>query len=92
MAEAWSVEVRVVRVVQAGWPCRRCSMSLLREGSMRRQTWHILGWPGVRLVRWSFWRLGACSVRAAAAARFMPTVSSRQLRLQQGWHEAPQKL
>ena len=68
MAEAWSVEVRVVRVVQAGWPCRRCSMSLLREGSMRRQTWHILGWPGVRLVRWSFWRLGACPVRAAAAA------------------------
>ena len=58
MAEAWSVEVRVVRVVQAGWPCRRCSMSLLRDGNMRRQTWHILGWPGVRLATMELLALG----------------------------------
>ena len=32
-------------------------MSLLQDDSMRRQTWHILGWPGVRLGGWSFWRL-----------------------------------
>jgi hypothetical protein len=52
-------------------------MSLLRDGSVRRQTWHTLGWPGVRLVRWSFWRLGAGPVRRTperVAARFMPTV------------------
>ena len=46
VAEAWSMDVWAVRVVQVGWPCRRCSMSLLRDDSMRRQDVAHLGLAG----------------------------------------------
>ena len=50
-------------------------MSLLQDDSMRRQTWHILGWPGVRLGGWSFWRLDMPR-QGGGVGTFMPIVIS----------------
>ena len=66
-----------------------CARFLMRVGTPPSLFANVSA--GVRLVRWSFWRLGARPVRASAA-RFMPTVSRQAVegtsKVSEGLHRA----
>ena len=66
-----------------------CARFLMRVGTPPSLFANVSA--GMRLVRWSFWRLGARPVRASAA-RFMPTVSRQAVegtsKVSEGLHRA----